>query len=604
MAKSLPSKKIAVVNAPEVPFFQAQFDYNFFVPDEKTNDSGQIAPKFLIKKPAEEFDSTFVTSKNFQTKVPRFVKFDWKPVISEKDFISVRTSIRDNLTKIHNEQNFNLNDFANIDLQDTAYDQRLNFFLKRALEEVQKGYAPSSSPESPLDIAKTLNSLSDSTIRSSFLASILVNLNNLGVRFVTKQNKEAIANSLARQIQNIRSRFVINKRLTKKVLGSVTENPISIFENEAEFLLNQAEEIENNAIGEETSSILTEREYDLEVIEYIGVRTIDSPASFNSTVTPVGYIIDKQELSSNGKLVDRDFIIVENPLASTTIDLKVKYGTTYFYKIRSVVYVEVQAQDFETDELVALSFLICSQQSQIKKVVCEEYVAPPPPADFNIAWDYKNTAARITWAFPNNPQRDIKYFQLFRRKTINDPFELIKQYNFDDSVIKTQLSETPDVALVEELSSPKTYYLDNEFGKESRFIYSLCAIDAHGFSSNYSMQLEVSFDRFKNRLQKKLISVAGAPKAYPNMYLNQDTFVDTIKDSGHKQVQIIFNPEYIEVFDKDANNLNLIKFSNTSYYKFSIINVDLQKQQTVDINISDRRTPDFEHNLEKTIDIY
>ncbi len=604
MSKSLPSKKVAIVNAPEVSDFQAKFDYNFFVPDEKVNDTGQIASKFLIKKPAEEFDSSYVTSRNFQAKVPRFVKLDWRPVIGKSDYLAVRTSIMDNMSKIHNEQNFNLNDFTNIDLQDTSVDQRLNFYVRRALEEVQKGYAPPRQPETSLDIAKTLNSLSPETIRGSFLASILTNLKSLGVTFVTKQNRESIAKTLTSQIRDNKSRFVLNNRLIRNIMESATENPVGIFEDEAQELLSVAEQIQNRATDGETSSLLTDREYDLEVVEYVGIRNIDSPAAFNSTVQPVGYIIEKQELLANGKLIDRNTIVVENPLASTTIDLRVKYGSTYFYKIKSVVFVEVQAQDFETNNIVAISFLICSQQSSSREVFCDESVPPPPPSDFNIGWDYLNTAARITWSFPTNSQRDIKYFQLFRRRSINQPFELIKQYDFDDSVLRTAWVETPDPALVEMLKSPKTYFLDTEFGKDSRFIYALCCVDAHGMSSNYSMQLEVSFDRFKNKIMKRLISVAGAPKAYPNMYLNQDTFVDTIKDSGHTEMQVIFNPEYISVVDSSANDLRLIRSSEDSFYKISLINIDLQKQQSVDITISDKRTLDDSLNPESVTDIF
>lgn len=599
--KSLPSKKIVFANAPEVSNFKAQFDYNFFMADEKTNESGQTSPKYIYKREGRDFDDSFVKSINFQTRVPRLIRFDWKPVLDTGVLNSIPTRIAGNLGKIHNEQNFNFNDFTNLDFQDTFLDQRLNFFLERALKEIQKGFA--GSQESPLEIARTLNSLTPDTIRGSFLASILVNLSNLGVTFVTKQNRQSIANTLAAQITKAKSKIIVNNRVIKKVLHSASENTTSIFEDEAKSMMEQVAQIEQRAIDVETSSIMTEREFDLEVVDYIGVRPIDVAAGFNATVQPIGYIIEKQELLTNGNLLTKESIIIDNPLASTSVDLRVKYDATYFYTIKSVAFVEVQAQDFETDELVAISFLVCSNKSEIKKVKCIETVPPPPPWDFNIAWDFKNTAARITWSFPTNSQRDIKYFQLFRRKTIEEPFELIRQYNFDDSEIRSQWTETPDSALVETLSSPKSYYLDTEFGKDSRFIYAVCSVDAHGISSNYSMQLEVSFDRFKNKIEKSLVSVAGAPKAYPNMYLNRDTFVDTIKDSSHSELEIVFNPEYLDVFDSSANNLKLIRNSTDSFYKLSLINVDLQKEQSINIEIHDRRTENDTNNLEKLIEV-
>jgi hypothetical protein len=598
MAKSLPSKKIAIVNAPEVYGFNAQFDYNFFMPDERVNDSGQIAPKFITRRPSENFDSSFIESKNFQDKVPRLVKLSWRPVLGPKNYIAVNTSIANNFSKIHNEQDFTLGDYSNIDFQDTGADQRLNFFVRRALEEVQKGYAPPRRQESPLDVAKALNDNTDIRLRGSFLASILTNLKELGVTFVTKQNREKIAARLTSQIQNSKTRFQFNNRVLTKILRSATENPVGLFEDEAEQLMDEAEQRETEAVANLSAGVLNESEYDLEVVEYIGVRPIDSPGAFDSTVQPVGYVIDKQEILENGTVVGRSPIIVESPLAGTTADLKIKYGGKYLYRIRSVVFVEVAAQDLESDSVVAISFLVSSQDSATSIVSCVERVPPPPPADFNIAWDYMNTAARIMWSFPPNPQRDVKYFQLFRRKTIDDPFELIKEWDFDDSVVKTPRNETPDVVLVEKSPNPKNYYLDKEFGRDSKYIYAMCCIDAHGMSSNYSIQFEARFDRFKNKIIKNLVSVAGGPKAYPNMYLNRDTFVDTIKDSGHKRLKIFFNPEYIKVFDNDGNDLRLLKMdSSSSKYVLSMINVDLQSQKTVTINLEDKTT--FESQIEE-----
>lgn len=602
MAKSLPSKRVAVVNAPEVGNFRAVFDYNFFLADERVNDSGKIAPEFITVRPSENFDSSFVESRNFQVKVPRLVRMDWKPVIGPRDFKAIQTKIADNYNKIHNEQNFTPSDYSNIDLQDTGSDQRLSYFMRRAMEEVQKGFSPPNKPESPLDVAKTLNSLTPAQLRGSFLASVLVNLRQLGVTFVTKQNRESIAATLSKQVQRTKNRLQLNNRVLTRIMASATENPVGLFEDEAAALMQEAEERETTAVGSSNASVLSEGEYDLEVVEYIGIRNIDAPAAFDSVVQPVGYVIDKQEILSDGTVVDRDPIIVENPLASTTVDLKIRYGARYMYRIRSVVFVEVQAQDIDTDDVVAISFLVCSQQSAARTVTCEERVPPPVPADFNIAWDHKNTAARITWSMPTNPQRDIKYFQLFRRRGINEPFELIKQFDFDDSVVRTPWNETPDPVLVEKLSSPRNYYLDNEFGRDSKFIYAMCSVDAHGMSSNYSMQYEVSFDRFKNKIVKKMISTSGAPKAYPNMYLNQDTFVDTIKDSGHKQVRVIFNPEYLEVFDAEGNNLRALKTGSDAFYKISLINIDLQSQETVTIRLEDKRTTE-QQNEESVGDV-
>jgi hypothetical protein len=110
-------------------------------------------------------------------------------------------------------------------------------------------------------------------------------------------------------------------------------------------------------------------------------------------------------------------------------------------------------------------------------------------------------------------------------------------------------------------------------------------------TSSYGEQYEVSFDRFKNRMVLKRISASGAPKAYPNMFLLSDTFLDSIVSSGYRTLKIVFDPERYLVHDSKGNDL---KFMATSQkggsYRFQFINLDLQKQQDVNIAIDDVRT--------------
>jgi hypothetical protein len=246
--------------------------------------------------------------------------------------------------------------------------------------------------------------------------------------------------------------------------------------------------------------------------------------------------------------------------------------------------------DVKSKQNLLVSFLVGSKFTPEVKVNTVEMVPPPPPADFNVAWDYGERALRCTWNLPVNPQQDIKYIQLFRRKSIADPFQLIKMWDFNNTNTKIELSEYPLPELVERTSSFVGFYMDHEFGKDSNYIYAVAAIDAHGLTSNYSLQLQVSFDRFANRLVKKLVSVSGAPKQYPNAYLNADTFVDTMKDSGHTNIRVVFNPEYLTLLDGLGADLGLLKTNRLNgKYRLQLINVDLQTQASVDIALQDVR---------------
>ena len=131
---------------------------------------------------------------------------------------------------------------------------------------------------------------------------------------------------------------------------------------------------------------------------------------------------------------------------------------------------------------------------------------------------------------------------------------------------------------------------DNHPGS-STYIYAIAAIDAHGYTSGFSAQYEVWFDEFKNQLQKKLISHAGAPKPYPNLYLEADTFVDTMHVEGpsSKKLTLIFNPEFYHVYDDQERMQQVLATKQTAgSYKLQFINTDNQKSAVCEIKIDDR----------------
>lgn len=597
MSISLPSKKITVVDAPEVETFDANFIYSFFSKDERTNDTGSTTPENLTKIPSENFDTKFLDTSNFKNRVPRMTKFSWKPVvkINQKNIVQNfyyervvqnKISIKNNFSKIQSELDFTEDDYLKIEIQDNGIDDKMNFFVRQILNSLKTNFG--NDQESFLDVAKTLNTLTNKNIDGNFLTQILYDLKSYGINFIDDSNREIVEKKIIDKLKLVKSNMKINKKLINLAALSVFENSNSVYQDETKKTLLDFEQMQNSAKESRDSSIIDENEYDINIENYISARNID--AIFEAVSIPIGYIISKTEILTDGTRIQKDPIIVENPNSSTTIDFKIKYGSKYEYSIKTVCYIETSALEEETGDLVALSYLISSQDSKLIEVNCLEEVPPPVPNDFNLIWDYKNQNIMLMWSFPYNSQQDIKYFQIFRRSTINEPFQMLKMYDFDDSEVLSPYYETPEFSLIEELDSPKTYYIDHDFKKESKFIYAICSIDAHGMSSGYSIQFEVSFDRFKNKLNKKLISVSGAPKSYPNMYLNTDTFVDTIKDSGHKRLKVVFNPEYLMLTDNKNNNLNLLKTKSDSSYRIQMINVDLQKQENVEITLSDRRT--------------
>ena len=114
-------------------------------------------------------------------------------------------------------------------------------------------------------------------------------------------------------------------------------------------------------------------------------------------------------------------------------------------------------------------------------------------------------------------------------------------------------------------------------------------------SSNYSAQHVVSYDRFKGRINVTYLSKSGAPIPYPNLYLRQDLFPDTIRMSGYDRMHVYFDPEYLTVKDSNDNDLSLVSTSEEDpSYKISMINLDNQKSKLIDIYVKDIRDDPFQ----------
>ena len=585
MAESLPSKKITVADVPEVESFTADFFYNFFTPDEKVNSSGTV-PKKILERPSEKFDTKFVDSVDFNRSVPRYVEFHWKPVnVGNRENLTA-ISIEQNYKKIHYEDDFSLNDYTLLTVQDTNVDQRMEFFVRKAIQNLQN--FQTSKEQSMQESLKMLNTESDSDISSEFL-ELGLSPQSVGSNFFDADGNQ-IKSNILESLKKVQTKISINNKVLSDIVQiSAYDDALSPLADELADFIQQASSIQTTAEKSRDSSLVSADQYDFEVNDYILQKAIDAD-KFDSVLQTIGYIIEKEEVNSDNTITTLPPIFIESPTVSTTVDVRLKYGSTYNYRIRTVAYVELQAVEETLGIVAAIGFLMASKATPTAAVDCSEFLPPPAAADFDPRWDYKKNQLQLNWSFPVNPQQDIKKFQVFRRKTINEPFQLIKMYNFDDSAIPTDDNERPYNELVQVLKFPLTTYCDVEFTKNSKYIYAICSIDAHGMSSGYSTQWEISFDRSKNKLIKKLISISGAPKAYPNAYLNTDTFIDTIKDEWHSKIRIYFDPEYLRVYDKDNNDLKLIRAKNTDKYVLQLINIDLQKESLVEIQIQDLTT--------------
>lgn len=588
MIESIPSKNAAILDVPDVESFSAKFIYNYWTKDEFENGLGS-SQAALKQLPSESFDASFVEKTR---RLPRLVKLVWKPVVLNPD-IRPRVSIQANLGKLHSEETFTNTDYTTLELQDSGLDLKLKFFA----DQLAKQLPEFETTQSANELIALLNRSTSDQVSASFLAEIISDLSRQGVLF---QSKGQASDSILGRIKEVVLSTRVSNRLLVPMITSARTDSVGVFADElgASEFLKKMQQIQDIAVASANSNIFSPNDFEFEVLSYVGVRPLDTNG-YQPVAQSIGYIIEKREVKSDGTEQVYDPIVVEDPRISVTYDGKIRYGSSYFYKIRAAFLVEARSTEESTSQNLLVSFLVGSKFTAEVEVQTVEMVPPPPPADFNLAWDFGERALRCTWNLPPNPQQDIKYIQLFRRRSIADPFQLIKMWDFNDTNTVVPLAEYPLPELVVKTPSFVGVFLDREFSKESNYIYAVAAVDAHGLTSNYSMQLQVSFDKFANRLVKKLISISGAPKQYPNAYLNADTFVDTMKDSGHTTMRVVFNPEYLKLVKGDGTDLGLLKTNRQNgLYRIQLINIDLQSQQTVDVTIEDSRktSPDTKIN--------
>lgn len=645
MSISLPSREIYAVDVPEIKRFIGTFNYNFFTTDESVSETGGVPSKILQRK-SDEIDAAFVQYS--VTRAPRSITFSWKlPKLADPGNISTdlqqrsnvfRTNaqngslISDNIDKVVTEDHFSTNNFVAVNFHDGEIDDKIHYFVSgsytaHTLEQ------SSDSNVSHYKAAQQLSALTPKSIKPHFLFKALTMPSRAhGSRFFDN-NGQRIFDSYFQRLKNVAVNAQINSKLFHDITNRTISDPHSPFTNDLSNMHKYTKKLKHQVIQRSSVSV---SEADFKTfVPFIDLKVRRTAFQHDQRGPEiVGYIIDKTELSKDGVSRNLSPIIIDNPSVNFTADFQIKYDATYFYTIRTVAQFTIPAIDDDTGDVAMLKVLISSKPSNKVYVNTIETTAPPPPTDVNFTWNYERVnpttqehdqltgmplpgtgvagSLLIHWTFPPNSQRDIKKFQVFRRRDVDHPFELIKMYDFDDSLVKFPNNENPDESLVEHLTSPCAFFYDDDFhvglhnfheaqqtqtgdhqrsAYSSTYIYAIAAIDAHGYTSNFSAQYEIWFDPFKNQLQKKLISHTGAPKPYPNLYLEADTFVDTINVSGQnaKQLKLYFNPEYYFLYD-DNERLQRVLATNLTggSYRLQFINTDSQKSAYTTITINDQ----------------
>lgn len=552
------------IPSPEKP--NVKFVYNFFVNDERVNGD---APK--LKSPAGG-----LTPNDILEKLPRYVKVSWRGVRFDPNR-STELPVSDkfvasNISNIIDEASIN-SDATMLYFQDIDFKNRVGERFEASARV--RGILSGSATDTAAQLSAVTSTSSDQDVIQRYLSLAAQSRKTFIRNGIEIEPTDAAANE--------QLAFIIDNDYLTDSSREVSLSPVSsaasvIRKNSKAITAKSKKRKSRGPTADELNPELPSVE-DFSIKSSFELRNIEHH----------GYIVDRYEVI-NDVVGNRRVFHINNPSICSYIDAEVKYGIQYVYSIRTLISAYTTTINESNDTVQLSRFLFASRPSTFSSAITEEYVPPPPPFDINFHWDYENSLLQINWAYPINPQRDIKGWQIFRRSSVSEPFGIISQITFDDSVVKTPSQENIDPDLIATFDGPRNSFIDAGFSKGSSFIYSIVSIDAHALTSNYSAQFLVYFDRVQNKLIRRRISPSNAPKQYPNTYLEAELSLDSVKSSEAKKMRVYFDPEYLNVEDSKGTDLQLIKTTNRNgLYRFVLLNTDLQQQSNVDVKITDTR---------------
>lgn len=625
---SLISVPITNCNVPDPIAISAEFIYNFYIKGEDVKysptptspipyDEGLVDRETINRIESKERGA-------LSARVPRYIKVSISPFLEGIKSVDPGEISNDILSDIKNSGGKYKLYSAESEIEN-AYGARIvsqDFGTKRRVQETIYRIAAAlieaqeeSTEYSDQMIAMTLNRLLSDDIDAAIMMDALSDNQIKGYRFVNEITGKRFSRFDLRESVRILSK--INAEGYRSVTThQMTSNPLSI--NFLSDTLGQAADpIEKNWVLDSSvfakfkgfnDSELKFLQPSIKVLRLS--KRLSEPKRENllslgyPTIEHIGYVIEKVETSPAGEQTRFDDLVSLNPSSTEFIDPLVKYGHTYTYRARQLFIVstiqEEGPNESETEYNYRIAtFAIASSSPSPATVRAVETEPPNAPGTLICSFIYKTgNGIRLDWSRPSNPTRDIRKYQVFRRRSLLEPYQLIAEYDFTDAgYTQFDQREIIEPSLVIRSPIPVYSHVDYEFGRESSYMYCIASVDAHGLTSGYGTQIQSTFDKFSNTLSTKVISRPGAPKPYPNYFIKPDELEefgsdrlveDAVKDSGHGRMRVYFNPDAYRVASDDdgSETQPIVLSSERGVYKFQVINLDRQKSRTLTVSIN------------------
>ncbi len=580
---SLPAIVAGLTN-PEI--VESKFVYNFFMADERVNETSVVS--------YEDFITDTAAYVSRIAKSPRYVQISMKQSWSSTTSVDLGKLRSGNAPILYEDAPFGRN-FSSIIAQDTSADARSYYMVSGSSDVL---FTSTLGVVTSLDSARGGTSGLDRTLSSSaaneksYIFNSLRNIQAEGYRFARSDISAVLRNDFLTDIKGFSAGISFNNLFIYDIADRIVSNENSIFADEFAASLDKVEQVQKKSRRNSSPYQISSEEYDL-TVPYHEYELLDSSTVSDTAMSAshIGFVIDKYAQNPDATVTLMGTTYLD---AKTTdfYDDAVRYGGFYSYTIRALYEITLYATA-ESDSSRGLDLarvkMFFATSGLNTDIFCIENTPPQPPEDIYFRF-LPEGSLFIGWKFPFNKQRDIKKFQVFRRTSVSEPFTLISQIDFDDSLVKTPSSENVPRRITASKKYPTCFYVDTQFNVNSKYIYSIVSVDAHGYTSNYSTQFEVSVNLFTEELVIRDVVRKGCPKPYPNLYLNQDFFLDLGKDTGHSRMTVYFDPDYTDLLDVDGNSLGVISFNKKRpTYKIHVLETNLAQDQIINITTPDNK---------------
>ena len=529
------------------------------------------------------------------------------------------------------EESFQNASFTGLNFQPTGFDKDIYNILSGyatiqiAIDETNETSSQASTDGDPGDLYDAASKF----IEALGLGEMNLELKKLMVRALSDYQSMGFYENAGKDIRAFSNlaNFVdfngsINKSLAINIIKRAAESFENIFSKQLNATIrNKAFQITNlNAYQSSdaqrgagfvtggydvsTADVVAVEGEDMSIFQLAPVDIFESDV--NENVWPIGYVIEKYRELDDGTLKSYGRIMVGSRLSNSLIDPNILYGHRYLYKIRTVFITQffaynvvdesVEYDDPDSIEGFTDSFVArCLMATRgCPEIIIDTFdkTAPEPPDILDFSFNPDLGGMVVSWESPIYNEGDLATFQIYRRNNLYEPYTLIGELKWvNDDEIYYRYDKVPH-NIIENTDIVKTFFIDKDFGStDNKGVYAVCATDKMGFVSGYSCQYYVTYDVLRQRTSAVNLSKKGAPRPYPNIYMNQDIleqdlgnmsvlkttdfdfFIDTLKDSYHSNLKIYFNPDVYGIAGATPGRSDYEEDGTARDYEGTVVNI-------------------------------